>query len=71
MKLLRLKFFLSKLLNTFKIFDFSLRNKPFKKQVNLNLNENLKIFPISLPEFDIHKTNGNKKRNVKRNFILK
>ncbi len=50
---LAFKHFFSKLIKTFKVFDFSLRRDPFKLQVNLNLNENLKTFLTSFPKFDI------------------
>jgi hypothetical protein len=40
---LTFKNFFPKLIKTFRNFDFSLRN-PFRLQVNLNLNENLKTF---------------------------
>ena len=50
---LTFKHFFPKLIKTFKVFDFSLRRDPFRLQVNLNLNENLKTFLTSFPKFDI------------------
>ncbi len=40
---LTFKQFFAKLLKTFNTFHFSLRRDPFRLQVNLNLNENLKL----------------------------
>ncbi len=50
---LTFKHFFPKLIKNFKVFDFSLRKDPFRLQVNLNLNENLKTFPTSFPKFYI------------------
>ena len=50
---LTFKHFFPKLIKTFKVFDFSLRRDPFRLQINLNLNENLKTFLTSFPKFDI------------------
>ena len=50
---LTFKHFFPKLIKTFKVFDFSLKRDPFRLQVNLNLNENLKTFLTSFPKFDI------------------
>ena len=49
---LTFKHFFVKLIKTFKVFDFSLRKDPFRLQVNLNLNENLKTFLTNFPKFD-------------------
>jgi hypothetical protein len=46
------KRFFPKLIKTFKVFDFSSRIDPFRLQLSLNLNENIKIFLASFPKFD-------------------
>jgi hypothetical protein len=50
---LTFKHFFPKLIRTLKFFDFSLRRDSFGLQVNLNLNENIKIFLGNFPIFDI------------------
>ncbi len=47
------KEFFPKLIKTFRNFSFPLERDPFRLQVNLNLNENLKTFLTSFPKFDI------------------
>ena len=71
---LTFKHFFSKLLNTFKHFDFFVKKDSFKTQINLNLNENLKKFLDKFPKFDIKYTAffRKKKKNlgkIKRNKI--
>ena len=64
---LTFKHFFPKLLKTFNIFDFSLRRDPFRLQVNLNLNENLKTFLSSFPKFDIKFSAFHRKKIKKQN----
>ena len=63
---LTFKHFFPKLLKTFKIFDFSLRRESFRLQVNLNLNENLKIFLTHFPKFDIKYSTFYRKKMKKK-----
>ncbi len=62
---LTFKHFFPKLIKTFRIFDFSLKRDPFRLQVNLNLNEYLKIFLTSFPIFDIKFSAVHKKKMKK------
>jgi len=62
---LTFKHFFPKLLNTFKHFYFFFRIDSFKTQVNLNLNENLKIFLDKFPKFDIKYTAFFRKKKKK------
>ena len=64
---LTFKHFFPKLLKTFKIFDFSLRRESFRLQVNLNLNENLKILLTHFPKFDIKYSTFYRKKIKKQN----
>ena len=43
-----------------------MRRETFRLQVNLNLNENLKIFLESFPEFDIKYTAFQRRKEVKK-----
>ena len=69
------------MIKNFKAFALSLRRDPFRLQVNLNLDDNLKIFLENFPKFDykysafvIRKKEKNKlnreqgRRNHKRNL---
>jgi hypothetical protein len=53
---LTFKHFFPKLLSFYKHLDFSVRKDSFRLQINLNLNENLKIFLDKFPKFDIKYT---------------
>ena len=64
---LTFKHFFPKLIKTFKVFDFSLKRDPFRLQVNLNLNENLKTFLTSFPKFDIKFSAFHRKKIKKQN----
>ena len=64
---LTFKHFFPKLIKTFRNFDFSLRRDPFRLQVNLNLNENLKTFLTSFPKFDIKFSVFHRKKLKKQN----
>jgi len=64
---LTFKHFFPKLLKTFNFFDFSLRRDPFRLQINLHLNENLKIFLTSFPKFDIKYSAFHRKKIKKQN----
>ena len=64
---LTFKHFFPKLIKTFRNFDFSLRRDPFRLQVNLNLNENLKTFLTSFPKFDIKFSAFHRKKMKKQN----
>ena len=55
-KTLTFKHFFPKLLSFYKHLDFSVRKDYFRLQINLNLNENLKIFMDKFPKFDIKYT---------------
>jgi hypothetical protein len=48
---LTFKHFFPRLLSFYKHLDFSVRKYSFRLQINLNLNENLKIFMIKFPKF--------------------
>ena len=50
---LTFKHFFPKILSFYKHLDFSVRKDSFRLQINLNLNENLKIFLDKFPKFDI------------------
>jgi len=47
---------LTRLLSFYKHLDFSVRKDSFRLQINLNLNENAKIFLDKFPKFDIKYT---------------
>jgi hypothetical protein len=64
---LTFKHFFPKLLKTFSFLDFSLRRDPFRLQINLHLNENLKIFLTSFPKFDIKFSAFHRKKIQKQN----
>ena len=64
---LTFKHFFPKLLKTFSFLDFSLRRDPFRLQINLHLNENLKIFLTSFPKFDIKFSAFHRKKIKKQN----
>ena len=53
---LTFKHFFPRLLSFYKHLDFSVRKDSFRLQINLNLNENLKIFLDKFPKFDIKYT---------------
>ena len=57
--------FFPKLLNSFKHFDFFARKDSFKTQINLKMDENLKIFLDKFPKFDIKYTAFFKKKKKK------
>ena len=62
---LTFKYFFPKLLNSFKHFDFFARKDSFKTQINLKMDENLKIFLDKFPKFDIKYTAFFKKKKKK------
>jgi hypothetical protein len=49
--------------------DFSVRKDSFRLQINLNLNENLKIFLDKFPKFDIKYTAFYRKKKEKNGKI--
>ena len=55
----------SRLLSFYKHLDFSVRKDSFRLQINLNLNENLKIFLDKFPKFDIKYTAFYRKKKKK------
>ena len=62
---LTFKHFFPKLLSFYKHLDFSVRKDSFRLQINLNLNENLKIFLDKFPKFDIKYTAFYRKKKKK------
>ena len=50
---------------SYKRLDFSVRKDSFRLQINLNLNENLKIFLDKFPKFDIKYTAFYRKKKKK------
>ena len=62
---LTFNYFFPKLLNSFKHFDYFARNESFKTQINLKMDENLKIVLDKFPKFDIKYTTFFKKKNKK------
>ena len=50
---LTFKHFFPKLLKSCKHLDFAVSKDSFSTQINLNLNDNLKIFLAKFPKFDI------------------
>ena len=62
---LTFKHFFPRLLSFYKHLDFSVRKDSFRLQINLNLNENLKIFLDKFPKFDIKYTAFYRKKKKK------
>jgi hypothetical protein len=62
---LTFKHFFPRLLSFYKHLDFSVRKDSFRLQINLNFNENLKIFLDKFPKFDIKYTAFYRKKKKK------